>query len=94
MALIIAKYMENQMKNKQNLYSRAYQLTQEIITLQEDLKELKGEFSYDKEYNTDGFDKKDVSKIIKAAVAKAKADDLKTKAEELNELQEIQETYS
>jgi uncharacterized protein (UPF0335 family) len=86
--------MENQMKNKQNLYSRAYQLTQEIITLQEDLKELKGEFSYDKEYNTDGFDKKDVSKIIKAAVAKAKADDLKTKAEELNELQEIQETYS
>jgi uncharacterized protein (UPF0335 family) len=82
------------MKDKQNLYSRAYQLAQEIITLQEDLKELKGEFSYDKEYNTDGFDKKDVTKIIKAAVAKAKADDLKTKAEELNELQEIQETYS
>lgn len=82
------------MKDKQNLYSRAYQLAQEIITLQEDLKELKGEFSYDKEYNTDGFDKKEVTKIIKAAVAKAKADDLKTKAEELNELQEIQETYS
>jgi uncharacterized protein (UPF0335 family) len=82
------------MKDKQNLYSRAYQLAQEIITLQEDLKELKGEFSYDKEYNTDGFDKKDVTKIIKAAVAKAKADDLKTKAEELNELQEIQKTYS
>ena len=82
------------MKDKQNLYSLAYQLAQEIITLQEDLKELKGEFSYDKEYNTDGFDKKDVSKIIKAAVAKAKEDDLKTKADELNELQEIQETYS
>jgi uncharacterized protein (UPF0335 family) len=82
------------MKDKQNLYSRAYQLAQEIITLQEDLKELKGEFSYDKEYNSDGFDKKEVTKIIKAAVAKAKADDLKTKAEELNELQEIQETYS
>jgi uncharacterized protein (UPF0335 family) len=82
------------MKDKQNLYSRAYQLAQEIITLQEDLKELKGEFSYEKEYNTDGFDKKEVTKIIKAAVAKAKADDLKTKAEELNELQEIQETYS
>lgn len=82
------------MKDKQNLYSRAYQLAQEIITLQEDLKELVTEFAYDKEYNTEGFDKKDVKKIIKAAVAKAKADDLKTKAEELNELQEIQETYS
>jgi hypothetical protein len=82
------------MKDKQNLYSRAYQLAQEIITLQEDLKELKGEFSYDKEYNPEGYEKKEVTKIIKAAVAKAKADDLKTKAEELNELQEIQETYS
>ena len=82
------------MKEKQSLYNRAYQLAQEIITLQEDLKELKGEFSYDKEYNSDGFDKKEVTKIIKAAVAKAKADDLKSKAEELEELQEIQETYS
>jgi uncharacterized protein (UPF0335 family) len=82
------------MKDKQNLYSRAYQLAQEIITLQEDLKELVTEFAYDKEYNTEGFDKKDVKKIIKAAVAKAKEDDLKTKADELNELQEIQETYS
>ena len=82
------------MKDKQNLYSRAYQLAQEIITLQEDLKELVTEFAYDKEYNTEGFDKKDVKKIIKAAVAKAKEDDLKTKADELNELQDIQEMYS
>lgn len=82
------------MKDKQNLYSRSYQLAQEIITLQEDLKELVTEFAYDKEYNTEGFDKKEVKKIIKAAVAKAKEDDLKTKADELNELQEIQETYS
>lgn len=82
------------MKNKQNLYSRSYQLAQEIITLQEDLKELVEEFAYHKEYNTEGYDKKEVKKIIKAAVAKAKEDDLKTKAEELNELQEIQETYS
>ena len=82
------------MKDKQNLYSRAYQLAQEIITLQEDLKELVTEFAYDKEYNTEGFDKKEVKKIIKAAVAKAKEDDLKTKADELNELQFIQETYS
>jgi uncharacterized protein (UPF0335 family) len=82
------------MKERQSLYSRAYQLAQEIITLQEDLKELVTEFAYDKEYNTEGFDKKDVKKIIKAAVARAKEDDLKTKADELNELQEIQETYS
>lgn len=82
------------MKEKQSLYNRAYQLAQEIIALQEDLKELAGEFSYDKEYNTDGFDKKEVKKIIKAAVAKAKSDDLKSKAEELEELQEIQEAYS
>ena len=44
------------MKDKQNLYSRAYQLAQEIITLQEDLKELVTEFAYDKEYNTEGFE--------------------------------------
>lgn len=82
------------MKELQSLYSRAYQLAQEIITLQEDLKELAGEFTYDKEYNTDGFDKKEVAKIIKAAVAKAKADDLQGKADVLKELQDIQEMYS
>ena len=82
------------MKELQSLYSRTYQLAQEIITLQEDLKELAGEFTYDKEYNTDGFDKKEVAKIVKAAVAKAKADDLQGKAEVLKELQDIQEMYS
>ena len=82
------------MKDKQSLYSRAYQLAQEIITLQEDLKELKGEFSYDKEYNTDGFDKKEVSKIIKAAVASAKQDNLENKSEELLELVSIIESYA
>lgn len=81
------------MKDKQNLYSRAYQLAQEIITLQEDLKELKGEFSYDKEYNTDGFDKKEVAKIIKAAVAAAKQDNLESKSEELLELASIIDNY-
>ncbi len=82
------------MKELQSLYSRAYQLAQEIITLQEDLKELSGEFTYDKEYNSDGYDKKEVSKIIKAAVAKAKSDDLQGKANVLKELQDIQEMYS
>ena len=82
------------MKEKQDLYKRAYQLSQEIIMLQEDLKELAGEYTYHKEYNTDGYDKSEVKKIVKAAQAKAKSDDLKAKAEELEELQEIQETYS
>lgn len=79
---------------KQNLFDRAYQLEQEILTLTEDLKELKGEFVYHKEYNTQGYDKKEVEKIMKAAKAKVKQDDLKAKAEELNEIQQIQELYS
>lgn len=82
------------MKEKQALFDRTYQLEQEILTLQEDLKELKGEFVYHKEYNTDGFDKDEVAKIQKAAKAKAKSDDLKAKADELNEIQQIQDTYS
>lgn len=82
------------MKEKQALFDRTYQLEQEILTLQEDLKELKGEFVYHKEYNTDGFDKDEVAKIQKAAKAKAKSDDLKGKADELTEIQQIQDTYS
>lgn len=82
------------MKEKQALYDRAYQLEQEILVLQEDLKELKGEFVYHKEYNTDGFDKEEVSDIMKAAKAKVKSDDLKGKAEEFTKLQEIQDIYS
>jgi len=80
--------------NMQNCFNRAYQLASEINMLQEDLKELKNEFSHDKEYNVNGFPKKDVAKTIKAAVAKAKQDDLKGKAEELNEIAAIQEKYS
>lgn len=82
------------MKDKQNLFDRTYQLEQEILTLQEDLKELTGEFVYHKEYNTDGFDKKEVKDIMRAAKAKAKSDDLKGKAEELEHLQQIQDLYS
>lgn len=81
------------MKEKQSLYTRAYQLAQEAITNKEDLKELVGEFTYDKEYNTEGFEKSEVKEIVKA-VAKAKQDDLQGKADELNKLQEIQELYS
>jgi uncharacterized protein (UPF0335 family) len=82
------------MKEKQSLFDRTYQLEQEILVLQEDLKELTGEFVYHKEYNVEGFDKQEVKDIMKAAKAKAKSDDLKAKAEEFNKLQEIQELYS
>lgn len=82
------------MKEKQSLYSRAYQLAQEAIVNKEDMKELAGEFTYNEDYNTEGFDKKEVKDIIKAAQAKAKQDDLQAKADELTKLQEIQELYS
>jgi hypothetical protein len=82
------------MKERQSLYDRAYQLAQEAITNKEDMKELAGEFTYDKEYNTDGFDKNEVKDIVKAATAKAKQDNLAEKVEELNKLQQIQEAYS
>ena len=82
------------MKERQTLYSRVYQLAQEAITNKEDVKELVGEFTYDKEYNTEGFDKNEVKDIVKAATAKAKQDNLAEKVEELNKLQQIQEAYS
>lgn len=82
------------MKEKQALFDRTYQLEQEILTLQEDLKELKGEYTYEKEYNTDGYPKADVVDIMKAAKAKVKQDDLMAKADEFNKLQEIQDMYS
>lgn len=82
------------MKEKQELFDRTYQLEQEILTLQEDLKELKGEYTYEKEYNVEGYPKADVADIMKAAKAKVKQDDLMAKADEFNKLQEIQDMYS
>lgn len=82
------------MKERQSLYSRAYQLAQEALVNKEDTKELIGEFTYHKEYNTEGFDKTEVKNIVKAAQAKAKQDNLAEKVEELNKLQQIQEAYS
>ena len=82
------------MKERQSLYSRAYQLAQEALVNKEDTKELAGEFIYHKEFNTEGFDKAEVKNIVKAAQAKAKQDNLAEKVEELNKLQQIQEAYS
>ncbi len=82
------------MKDKKNLFERAYQLAQEAIMNKEDTKELVGEFSYHKDDNPQGYDKKEVKNIVKAAHAKAKSENLKQKIEELEEIEEIQNRYS
>ena len=82
------------LKDPKDLYRRAYQLSQELITLKEDLVELKGEFTYHKEYCKGGLDKGVVATTIKAAKAKAAQDNLKEKIEELQEIEEIQNRYS
>lgn len=81
-------------KDPKDLYRRAYQLGQELITLKEDLAELKGEFAYHKEFNKGGLDKGVVATTIKAAKAAAAQDNLKEKIEELQEIEEIQNRYS
>lgn len=82
------------MKDMKNLFERAYQLEQELLTLKEDLKELKGEFVYSEKYNPEGFAKEDVQKTMKAAKAKAAQDNLAERIEELQEIEEIQNKYS
>ena len=83
-----------QLKDPKELYDRTYQLEQELLTLKEDLKELKGEFVYHKEYNPCGLEKDVVVKTMKAAKAKAAQDNLKEKIDELQEIEEIQNRYS
>lgn len=82
------------MKEKKNLFDRAYQLEKEILVLKEDLAELKGEFTFDKEYNTDAFPKAEVKEVMDAAKAKATQDDLKAKADKFTKLQEVMDLYS
>lgn len=82
------------MSKQQELFQRTYNLESEINMLMEGLKEVKSEFSYDKDVNTSGLDKDEVKKIMKAAKSKVKMDNLREKADELNEIAEIQEKYS
>ena len=77
-----------------DLFKRAYNLESEINMLKEDLKEIKSEFTYHAELNTSGLDKDEVKKIMRAAKAKVAMDNLRDKADELNEIAEIQEKYS
>lgn len=69
--------------NTKQLFDRAINVEREILSLQEDLKELKSEFTYHQDHNTQGLDKEEVGKVMKAAKAAAKQDDLEAKIEEL-----------
>ena len=69
--------------NTKNLFDRAIAVEREILALQEDLKELKSEFTYHQEHNTQGLDKEEVTKVMKAAKAAAKQDDIEAKIQEL-----------
>ena len=69
--------------NTKQLFDRAINVEREILALQEDLKELKSEFTYHQEHNTQGLVKEEVVKVMKAAKAAAKEDDIEAKIEEL-----------
>ena len=69
--------------DKKQLFQRAYNLETEVLDAQEFLKELKGEYTYDEEYNPKGLPKEDVAAVMKAAKAYSKQVALKEKAEEL-----------
>lgn len=75
--------------NTKNLFDRAITTEREILASQEDLKELKSEFTYHQEHNTQGLDKEEVVKVMKAAKAAAKQDDLEAKIEELTYINEF-----
>jgi len=75
--------------NTKNLFDRAITVERDILALQEDLKELKGEFTYHQDHNTQGIDKDEVTKVMKAAKAAAKEDDLEAKIEELTFISEF-----
>lgn len=55
------------MKTQTNLYTRAAALYREILTLEQDLEALAAEFTYEKEVNEDGLEKKLVKSTMKAA---------------------------
>lgn len=76
-------------QKKIDLFKRMYNLEREVLDAKELQKELKDEFAFHKEFNPSGIDKKLVAKVMKAAKAKAGQDDLKGKASELQELDEL-----
>lgn len=83
----------SQQEMKIDLFKRTYNLEQEVIQAKELQKDLKSEFEFHKEFNTNGLDKEDVKKIMRAAKAKASQDDLKAKSEELLEIDALIEEF-
>lgn len=78
----------SQLKDPRELFKRFYNLEREVLDAKELQKELKEEFTAS-EYNSGGLESKYVGKIIKAAKAQAKQDDLKTKVKDPQELDQI-----
>jgi len=76
------------------LFQRTFNLECEVLEAQELQKEVKAEYTYHEDMNPNGLDKDEVAKLIKAAKAAAKGNDLKEKAKELLELDELVEEYS
>ena len=79
---------------EKELFQKAYQVESELAMLKDDLKDIKSTFTYHAEHNSSGLDKEVVKKVMRAAKAKAAQDNLRDKAEELNEIAEIQDKYS
>lgn len=69
--------------NTKELFDRALNVEREILMLQVDLKEIKSDFTYHEDHNPQGLEKDEVGKVMKAAKAAAKQDDLESKIEEL-----------
>lgn len=69
--------------NTKELFDRALNVEREILMLQTDLKELKSDFTYHEDNNPQGLEKEEVGKVMKAAKAAAKQDDLESKIIEL-----------
>lgn len=59
---------------EQDLYTRLATLFGEVIVLNEDIKQLKKDFTFDKKSNLDGLPKQDVAETAGAAKIKAQND--------------------
>lgn len=77
-----------------NLFDRAFNLECEVLSAQELLKELKGEFTYNEEDNPKGLNKEEVVSVMKAAKSYAKQVDLTEKIEELKSIDSLIEELS
>lgn len=78
--------------DREELFSRAFNLETEVLDAQELLKELKADATYSED-NPKGLQKDDVANILRAAKAHAKQNDLKEKIEELQAIDTLIEEF-